>query len=196
MSRGLCFCRELQKSQESRPAAKNTRWRIEMIRSRVREWAVRHALLPQGSNIVAACPGGPDSLALVDLLDGLRQDLHFNLFIAHFDHGLRGEDSTRDADFVRQFCASRKLPFRTGGADVRGEVHRRGGIDRRGFPSASISFFVPDSRRNWGSPDCNWTPPRRSGRNGAAEFASRQRRTGTARDAAKSGVGSFGPCFV
>lgn len=98
-----------------------------MIRSRVREWALKHALLPQGANIVAACSGGPDSLALVDVLDGLRQDLHFNLFIAHFDHGLRGEDSTQDADFVRQFCESRQLPYRSGGADVKGEARRRGG---------------------------------------------------------------------
>ena len=122
------FLRRVAKvAGKSRPAAKNNKWRIAMIRSRVREWAERHALLPQGSNIVAACSGGPDSLALVDLLDGLRQDLHFNLFIAHFDHGLRGEDSTRDADFVRQFCESRKLPFRSGGADVKGEVRRGGG---------------------------------------------------------------------
>ena len=98
-----------------------------MIRSRVREWAMKHALLPQGANIVAACSGGPDSLALVDLLDGLRQDLQFNLFIAHFDHGLRGEESAQDAEFVRQFCESRKLPFQSGGADVKSEVCRRGG---------------------------------------------------------------------
>lgn len=98
-----------------------------MIRTKVRAWAERHALLAQGENIVAACSGGPDSLALVDLLEGLRPELDFSLFVAHFEHGLRGEESLRDAEFVRQFCADRGLHFFAGSADVKNEVLRGGG---------------------------------------------------------------------
>lgn len=98
-----------------------------MIRARVREWALRNALLPQGGNIVAACSGGPDSLALVDLLDSFRQELKISLFVAHFDHGLRGEESVQDANYVRLFAADRGLPFFGSVADVKGEVRRGGG---------------------------------------------------------------------
>ncbi len=98
-----------------------------MIRAKVREWVGLHALLPQGGNIVAACSGGPDSLALVDLLAGFRRELDFGLVVAHFDHGLRGEESSRDADFVRSFCSVRGLPFFGGCADVSEEVRNIGG---------------------------------------------------------------------
>ena len=64
-----------------------------MIRSRVREWVMRHDLLPAGVNIVAACSGGPDSLALVDLLADLCSETGSRLVVAHVDHGLRGEES-------------------------------------------------------------------------------------------------------
>ena len=98
-----------------------------MIRAKVRAWVERYALLPQDGNIVAACSGGPDSLALVAMLDELRHELHFSLFVAHFDHGLRGEASTQDAAFVRHFCTERGLPFFCGDADVRTEALFCGG---------------------------------------------------------------------
>ena len=98
-----------------------------MIRAKVREWVERHALLPQGGHIVAACSGGPDSLALVDLLDGFRREMEFTLFVAHLDHGLRGEASRQDADFVCAFCAERHLPFFGGAVDVSAEVLAGGG---------------------------------------------------------------------
>ena len=98
-----------------------------MIRAKVREWVEHHALLPRGNNIVAACSGGADSLALVDLLDGFRQELGIALFVAHFEHGLRGEESCRDAEFVRNYCDSRGLRFFCGNADVKNEVLRNGG---------------------------------------------------------------------
>ena len=98
-----------------------------MIRAKVLEWVERYALLPQGGKIVVACSGGPDSLALVDLLDGFRQDRGLVLHIAHFDHRLRGDESRGDLEFVRLFCATRGLPFFCGNGDVKQEAQRGGG---------------------------------------------------------------------
>ena len=98
-----------------------------MIRTRVFAWIRHHGLVPAGSSVVAACSGGPDSLALVDLMQGLQEELKFDLQVAHLDHGLRGEEALRDAAFVRDFCAERRLPFHQGRADVAAEVARSGG---------------------------------------------------------------------
>lgn len=95
-----------------------------MIRNRVLEWIEQKALLPKNRRIVAACSGGPDSLALVDLLDGLQEDLKFALYVAHLDHGLRGEESTQDADFVRDFCERRGLTCFSTKVDVAAEAWR------------------------------------------------------------------------
>ena len=100
---------------------------IDRIRRKVREWTERHRLLPPGENIVAACSGGPDSLALVHVLADLSSDAGFQLFVAHVNHGLRGQDSDQDADVVRDFCAELSLPFFCGHIDVRGEIRRCGG---------------------------------------------------------------------
>jgi tRNA(Ile)-lysidine synthase len=53
--------------------------------------------------------GGADSVALLRLL-ALRADL--SLHIIHLDHQTRGDDSTDDAEFVRQLAATLKLPAR------------------------------------------------------------------------------------
>jgi tRNA(Ile)-lysidine synthase len=98
-----------------------------MIRAKVRDWIEHHDLLPWGGNVLAACSGGADSLALVDLLAEFNCEGAIRLFVAHFDHGLRGEASKRDAEFVRQFCAERALPFFGGFADVRETIRTAGG---------------------------------------------------------------------
>jgi tRNA(Ile)-lysidine synthase len=98
-----------------------------MIQAKLRAWIERHELFPRRGNVLAACSGGPDSLALVDLLVQYQETGAINLFVAHFDHGLRGEASRQDAEFVRLFCAVRGLPFFCGFADVPALLQRNGG---------------------------------------------------------------------
>ena len=72
------------------------------------------ALLPPGSHVLCAVSGGADSVCLLHALYHLRPSLNFSLSAAHYDHGLRGEDSTQDARFVEQFvslcCGEQRLP--------------------------------------------------------------------------------------
>ena len=98
-----------------------------MTRNRVLDWMRCHRLAPAGCRIVAACSGGPDSLALVDLLEDLKLELDITVHVAHFDHGLRGAASLDDANFVRDFCRARELPFHLGGADVAALAAKDGG---------------------------------------------------------------------
>lgn len=69
-------------------------------------------LLPPGSRVLCAVSGGADSVCLLHLLMSQREELGLSLFAAHFEHGLRGEESLRDADFVRQLCDSWGIPCR------------------------------------------------------------------------------------
>ena len=56
--------------------------------------------------IIVAVSGGADSLALADLLNRSRQKFKLEICIAHFEHGLRGQDSVDDAIFVENFAKS------------------------------------------------------------------------------------------
>ncbi|NPV71025.1 MAG: tRNA lysidine(34) synthetase TilS [Firmicutes bacterium] len=55
--------------------------------------------------MLAAVSGGPDSVALLLSLMELRDDLGFSLAACHLDHGFRGEESRRDAEFVASLCS-------------------------------------------------------------------------------------------
>ncbi len=69
--------------------------------------------------ILIAVSGGADSLALAELLRSSRQRFGFELVIAHFEHGLRGQPSLDDAAFVKNFSDERGITFVGGKGDVR-----------------------------------------------------------------------------
>jgi tRNA(Ile)-lysidine synthase len=76
---------------------------------KVKEWIDKHKLLRQGDTIIVACSGGPDSLALLHILDTFRLEYNISLVVAHVDHMLRGEESAMEAAFVVDFCAKRNI---------------------------------------------------------------------------------------
>ena len=69
--------------------------------------------------IVVAVSGGVDSLALADLLFNARQRFNLELCIAHYEHGLRGQASLDDADFVKNFADKLNLKFFCEHGDVK-----------------------------------------------------------------------------
>ena len=85
-----------------------------------------YAMLPTGGHVLCAVSGGADSVCLLHLLKGRAEAEGFALTAAHFDHGLRGEDSRRDAAFVEQLCRDWGVPCVTGSGDVAAEARRRG----------------------------------------------------------------------
>ncbi len=50
-------------------------------------------LFGAGDRVAVACSGGPDSMALLDLLGHYAPERGLQLSIAHLNHQLRGEDS-------------------------------------------------------------------------------------------------------
>lgn len=61
-------------------------------------------MLGESNGVIAAVSGGADSVALLHFLLKNRARLGIRLWVAHFDHGLRGEESRRDAFFVEMLC--------------------------------------------------------------------------------------------
>ena len=68
--------------------------------SRVREYILRHHLLQAGDRVGMAVSGGADSVALLRLLCGLKDDLGIVLTVVHFHHGIRGMEADADQQFV------------------------------------------------------------------------------------------------
>lgn len=75
----------------------------------------------QEVRVVVAVSGGADSVALLHGLATLRAITKITtggLWVAHFNHGLRGEESSADAHFVKQLAEAWQLPFCLGEAAV------------------------------------------------------------------------------
>lgn len=71
-----------------------------------------------GDHVICAVSGGADSMALLFAMYLLRDKLGIRLSAAHFNHHLRGEESRRDEDFVKNFCDRYEIPLYLGGARV------------------------------------------------------------------------------
>ncbi len=78
----------------------------------------RYDMIAPGEQVVCAVSGGADSVALLFALYLLKEKLQFSLSAAHFNHRLRGQESDRDEQFVRQLCAQYDIPLYVGSADV------------------------------------------------------------------------------
>jgi tRNA(Ile)-lysidine synthase len=79
---------------------------VTLVRAALRE----HALVPRGSSVLLAVSGGPDSMALLHVLAGLRARLAFGLHAHGVDHGLRA-GSAAELDVAERFAASLDVPF-------------------------------------------------------------------------------------
>ena len=90
-------------------------------------------MLEPGDRVAVAVSGGADSVALLQVLMGLRDRLAVELAVAHFNHRLRGAESAADARFVEELAARHGLPFFVSGADVAAEARSR----RRNLESVS-----------------------------------------------------------
>lgn len=65
----------------------------------------------QNGKIIIAVSGGIDSITLANLFIETKNILNLELRIAHINHQLRGSESNRDQNFVKNFAIKNKLSF-------------------------------------------------------------------------------------
>ena len=84
---------------------------VSRLLDRIAQTIARHRMFEPGQQVGVAVSGGADSVCLLYVLLELaaRWDLH--LSVLHLDHGLRGEESRQDAEFVRGLADRLGLPF-------------------------------------------------------------------------------------
>ena len=78
---------------------------------KVKAYCVEHRLIGPGARVLAAVSGGPDSVAMFEMLLALRADFSHELAVVHLEHGLRGCESTEDEDFVKSLANMASVPF-------------------------------------------------------------------------------------
>lgn len=79
----------------------------------------RYQMVHAGDNVVCAVSGGADSVAMLFAMYLLREKLEITVSAAHFNHGLRGEESDRDEEFVRNFCRQYDITLHVASGEVK-----------------------------------------------------------------------------
>ena len=75
-------------------------------------------MIQPDDKVTCALSGGADSVALLFALYLLKDKLNIQLSAAHFNHHLRGEESQRDENFVRDFCDRYDIPLTVGEGQI------------------------------------------------------------------------------
>jgi tRNA(Ile)-lysidine synthase len=92
---------------------------VKSLENRVLQVIRQSRMLAPGDRAGLAVSGGADSVALLRLLERLREPLGVKLLVVHFDHALRGEESDADARFVANLASDRGIECVVGREDVR-----------------------------------------------------------------------------
>lgn len=86
--------------------------------NKLRQFIKNYNMVCPGDCLICAVSGGADSVALLFAMYLLREKLKITLAAAHFNHCLRGEESDRDENFVRQLCDRLDIPLYIGSGKV------------------------------------------------------------------------------
>jgi tRNA(Ile)-lysidine synthase len=99
-------------------------------------------MLPPGGRVLVALSGGPDSVALLHVLQTLERRGHLIVAgAAHFNHQLRGAEADADEVFCRELAASVRVPIIVGRGDVRRMAAESGRSIEDAARTARYSFL-------------------------------------------------------
>lgn len=107
---------------------------LDDIVRRVSEIIPRYSMLVPGDKVGVAVSGGADSVILLHLLHRLISSFAIHLTVLHVNHGLRGDESDADEQFVRNLADTLGLPFVTAQAEpAPGNLEQEARRARRAF---------------------------------------------------------------
>lgn len=79
-----------------------------MLEEKVLQTIVENKLIQNGDKIVIGVSGGPDSIALLDVLIKLQSRIKFDITVAHINHMIR-QEAIDDQKYVEQYCKNKKI---------------------------------------------------------------------------------------
>lgn len=79
-----------------------------MLEQKILNTIKKYNLIKNGDSIVIGVSGGPDSICLLNVLNNLKEQLNFTIYVAHINHMIR-EEADNETKYVKEFCKDRKI---------------------------------------------------------------------------------------
>ncbi len=92
--------------------------RSEEIYRKAENYTDENNLLPPKTFVAAGISGGSDSVVMLHMLMRYAETHDIYPAVVHVNHGIRGDEAARDAEFVRDICEKHKWEYRLYEYDV------------------------------------------------------------------------------
>lgn len=116
---------------------------IKKIEAKIKRTMSKYAMIEDVSSgtVVIGFSGGADSMTLIHYFKNNYLAAGGKLIAAHVNHGLRGEQSNADEQFVKEWCRQNEVPLKVLHADIRAQAQKTGkGLEECGR-DARYAFF-------------------------------------------------------
>jgi len=112
-----------------------------MLLNQVKRTIDRHHLLEKDDRLIVGVSAGVDSMVLLHLLNTFREAFDLSLIVAHVNHGLRPEESEREAELVQKESERLGIPFEYGQFNVKEFQKLRGFSPQEAARRIRFHFF-------------------------------------------------------
>ena len=68
-------------------------------------------MISANDKVLVSISGGPDSVFLTFFLSQFKERYKIKLYAFHLDHMTRNGESSKDAEFVKEFCGNLEIPL-------------------------------------------------------------------------------------
>lgn len=73
------------------------------MKQKILQTIKKYNLIKSGDSIVVGVSGGPDSVCLLHILNELKNEMNFKIYVAHINHMIRKE-ADEETEYVKSFC--------------------------------------------------------------------------------------------
>lgn len=80
------------------------------MKNKVIETIKKYKLIETGDKIVLGVSGGPDSISMLNILNEIKDEFDFKIYVAHINHLIR-EEAIDDEKFVENYCKKNDISF-------------------------------------------------------------------------------------
>lgn len=87
------------------------------MKNKVINTIIKYKLIESGDKIVLGVSGGPDSISMLNILNEIKEEFKFEIYVAHVNHMIRKE-ADEDERYVQKYCEKNYIQFFAKRADV------------------------------------------------------------------------------
>lgn len=94
--------------------------------TQLKEYLFKKEIINRGDSLALGVSGGADSVAMLFFFYEIKDEYDLSITVKHFEHGIRGEESLSDMEFVKCLCKKLGVPFFCESKDVPGYASENG----------------------------------------------------------------------